>query len=117
MSSKISEAINEALERLIDAAIEDSWSGGGAPEDIPAKAKELADARENFHEVLNRALFDQRRLEGLHHELQRRDLWLQVAARTAGASNCTDKNQPSTWADQVLFKFDQKFPKPAGETV
>lgn len=117
MSSQINEAINDALERLIDAAIEDSWSGGGAPEDIPAKAQELVDARENLQNVLNQAIFDQRRTEGLHHEIQRRDLWVQVAARTAGASNCHEKTQPGAWADQVLAEFDRKFPKPARESV
>ena len=41
-----------AVERLVNAEIADSWSGGGDPNDVPAVELELAQARHAFYEWL-----------------------------------------------------------------
>ena len=44
--------IQKVIDRLIKAEIEDSWKGGGDPEDIPEIEKELRRARASFEKLL-----------------------------------------------------------------
>lgn len=48
-------------------------------------------------------------LRRAHHENQRRDLWLHVAAATAGSSNCVKETSAARFADQALEAFDKRF--------
>jgi len=49
--------------------------------------------------------------ESLTHEKLRMVLWIRLAAAVAGASNCTDKKQPASWANETLKEFDKAFPE------
>jgi len=43
------------------------------------------------------------------HELMRRKLWIDVAARVGGSDNCMHEHTMSNFANSALEKFDKKF--------
>jgi len=41
----------------------------------------------------------------------RRELWVDVCSRVAGATTCTNAAVAPTWANRALAEFDKAFPK------
>jgi hypothetical protein len=48
----------------------------------------------------------------LHHEIKRKEMWLNVWAAVASSSNCISTETCTKWADKALREFDNRFPKP-----
>lgn len=47
----------------------------------------------------------------LRHEENRQNLWVNAWLSVARSTTCLDKTVPTSWADQALKDYDERFPK------
>lgn len=50
--------------------------------------------------------------ELISHNEQRKRLWANAWVHTASATNCTQTETATKWADKALDEFDKRFPSP-----
>lgn len=51
------------------------------------------------------------------HEQQRKELWCRVYVAYVTASNSTEIDGATAWADKALERFDERFPNPKDDTI
>lgn len=54
LTRKQTDALRRKIERVVAAAVEDSWKGSGDPDNVPEIERELRVAQQNLENYINR---------------------------------------------------------------